>query len=309
MRNDMLKMGLLMLVAANIIAIIWFSQTKPERGQTVQEMRAENESLPQIELINPKRPVENESATEDDGRSLEARLDDIKSQAAKALKNIDMEKVDAEKTLKSRMLFGASDQEDKQQSTATSDQQEQKKPGPNSLISRSPVAKVEVEKPKPKPKPKVFICYQLGPLKTSIQMKKLKRGLEAMEMKVSSRMEEPKDFLGHWVYIEPSRSRALARLTLEELKQKGVKDIALVTRGAYKNAISLGVFRNLNTAQEKHQLVTDKGYKPLIRKRYKDSKQYWLLAELEESRNLDVVQWDELLSKYKGAKAEPIACL
>lgn len=49
--------------------------------------------------------------------------------------------------------------------------------------------------------------------------------------------------LSYWVYLPPAETRQIALQAVEKLKEKGVKDMFVVTDGAgWKNAVSLGMF-------------------------------------------------------------------
>ncbi len=55
---------------------------------------------------------------------------------------------------------------------------------------------------------------------------------------------------GHWVLIPPQRSRAAAERMTERLKELGVADFSVVQeQGQRRNAISLGIFRTEEAAQ------------------------------------------------------------
>ena len=57
------------------------------------------------------------------------------------------------------------------------------------------------------------------------------------------------DLDGHWVMIPPQRSRAAAERTTERLKELGVTDYSVVLEAPRRNAISLGIFRTEEAAQ------------------------------------------------------------
>jgi SPOR domain len=57
------------------------------------------------------------------------------------------------------------------------------------------------------------------------------------------------DLDGHWVMIPPLRSRAAVERTTERLKELGVTDYSVVLEQPRRNAISLGIFRTEEAAQ------------------------------------------------------------
>ena len=66
----------------------------------------------------------------------------------------------------------------------------------------------------------------------------------------------------HWVYIPPKQSRAAADRSMADLKKLNVADSAIVLEtGAWNLAISLGVFRNREGADERLAELKAKGVK------------------------------------------------
>jgi hypothetical protein len=59
------------------------------------------------------------------------------------------------------------------------------------------------------------------------------------------RIESPS---AYWVYVPPLASKSAADKKVAELRGLGLKDFFIVTDGALKNAISLGVFKTEDTA-------------------------------------------------------------
>lgn len=55
--------------------------------------------------------------------------------------------------------------------------------------------------------------------------------------------------LGWWVYIPPESDAALRQATVARLREQGVTDLAIISRGSMTNAISLGMFADAGQAQ------------------------------------------------------------
>ena len=159
-----------------------------------------------------------------------------------------------------------------------------------------------------KPPLKIMRCYTIGPLSTERDAKKLTEGLHALEMKVKQRIEKPKKFEGYWVYLPPQGSKAAARLKMQEMINKGVKDIAIVYKQSPRYAISLGLFRQKAIAEERLAEIKALGYPAKMVERHNDSEKHWLDIELEESRTLAADRWEKMLAKYAGAKLSETVC-
>jgi len=155
---------------------------------------------------------------------------------------------------------------------------------------------------------KILRCYNIGPIKTKIKAKQLADGLRALEMSVVQRIEAPKKLMGHWVYLAPPGGKAAARIQMQELKNKGITDIALLTKQQPKYAISLGLFKQQKTANQRLEEILALGYPALLTERYADTQTNWLDIELEESRTLEEERWQKMLEKYPGATLTEAVC-
>ncbi len=60
----------------------------------------------------------------------------------------------------------------------------------------------------------------------------------------------PVGHLGWWVYLPPLRNAEALRAALEDLRQKGVRDMAPLRGGKLANAVSLGAFPTQRKARE-----------------------------------------------------------
>jgi SPOR domain len=63
----------------------------------------------------------------------------------------------------------------------------------------------------------------------------------------------------YWVYVPPLRSKTAAEKKVTEIKAQGLKDFFILTDGAQKNAISLGVFKTEDAANKFLETVQAKG--------------------------------------------------
>jgi len=64
-----------------------------------------------------------------------------------------------------------------------------------------------------------------------------------------------------WVYLPPLPSKTAAEKKVAELRAQGLKDFFILTDGAQKNAISLGVFKTGEAANKFLDTVKEKGVK------------------------------------------------
>lgn len=97
----------------------------------------------------------------------------------------------------------------------------------------------------------------------------------------------------YWVYLPPFSDRASAIQVLKDLQSKRI-DSFLITQGELKNGISLGFFRNSDTAEVLQMRRKRQGLDAKIRVVPKSRTEYWLL--LDDGATLDLRARVELIA-------------
>ncbi len=85
-------------------------------------------------------------------------------------------------------------------------------------------------------------------------------GAEATRVSSGTR-ERVKDYR---VYLPPFESRKAADAALGDLSEKGVSDIAVIPKGARKNAVSLGIYAKEANASRRVARLEELGYAPVV---------------------------------------------
>jgi hypothetical protein len=101
-------------------------------------------------------------------------------------------------------------------------------------------------------------CIELGPIATgeASRAEEAAAGL-ASGLKVQKRIDDPARW---WVYIPPLATRRAAVQRVEELRKQGIGDSSLVNdEPAWRNAISLGVFRSEEAANNHAESLRKRG--------------------------------------------------
>jgi hypothetical protein len=101
-------------------------------------------------------------------------------------------------------------------------------------------------------------CIELGPIAANdaVRAEEVAAGL-ATGLKIQRRVEEPARW---WVYIPPLANRQSASQRIAELRKQGVEDSAVITdEPAWRNAISLGVYRNEEAANGRADALRKRG--------------------------------------------------
>ena len=84
----------------------------------------------------------------------------------------------------------------------------------------------------------------------------LARGLH----EIDTRRREPTAPTNHRVYLPPMESRAEAVATVYELRDRGIRDVAIISTGPLRNGVSLGVYRNAKNALRRVARIEGLGY-------------------------------------------------
>jgi hypothetical protein len=108
------------------------------------------------------------------------------------------------------------------------------------------------------------------------------QNLGAFTAERSTSTEEP---MGFWVYLENSSSWKDAKEKVVALEKHGIKDMFIVGRGTMKNAISLGLYKNEDSAQGRIKQLKKLGEKPKIQTQYKQVDQYWIDIDVEAGQD------------------------
>ena len=77
---------------------------------------------------------------------------------------------------------------------------------------------------------------------------------------VEPRLTEPKSPTNHRVYLPPMKSREEAVATVYELRERGIRDVAIISAGPLRNGVSLGVYRNAKNALRRVARIEGLGY-------------------------------------------------
>jgi len=146
------------------------------------------------------------------------------------------------------------------------------------------VATISAKSPESKPSGK-SICYALGPFDGLPQAKNISEKLRSLGAFTSERSVATESPMGFWVYLESSKSWKGAKEKVISLEKQGIKDMFIVGRGAMKNAISLGLYKNEDGAEDRVKQLKKMGEKPKIQTQYKQMDQYWIDIDVESGQD------------------------
>ncbi len=281
----------LLLLAVNIGLFVWGYQREPLNGQTAPRPRPD---VGHLRLLSERPPL----PTPESPPVPEAAQDAVEADPAAGAADIRMEHAEpAESGAGVESLLpeeppGAVRQEaeavDREEGEERPSVKEavaavgrpaegppsppEKVAGPDPDLATGPAPRVEAAVPEPPPS----ICYRLGPVTALAPAEGLAGHLAQLGLDVVIHRRVVTQPKGYWVMLPPQASYAQARQRLQELKAAGISDLWLFHKGAYKNAISLGLYSRLSNAEAARSAAREKGVEAVVQPRQVQMERYWL---------------------------------
>lgn len=119
------------------------------------------------------------------------------------------------------------------------------------------------------------LCPVLGPFKNPDQALKARDTVQKLNYDCALKEVVVDRYRENWVVLPSFPSRRAALSSLRELQSKGI-DSYVITRGDWKNAISLGLFKKYESAIGVKDKMVSKGYPAELRQVDKVKTEYWL---------------------------------
>lgn len=111
----------------------------------------------------------------------------------------------------------------------------------------------------------------------------------------------------YWVYVPPLPSKAAAERRVVELRAQGLNDFFILTEGAQKNAISLGVFKTEDAADKFLEMVKAQGVKNARSGTRTQTIQQTILV-LRDPQPAQTEQLQRLRSDFAGSEVRIGSC-
>ncbi len=137
-----------------------------------------------------------------------------------------------------------------------------------------------------KPQPKVDVCYSLGPFHNLKTVHKVMRDIKQYVSAVSYREHKEKDLSLFWVYIKPASSRKEVEKKARRLKKRKIRDYYIIREGDKNNGISLGYFKNRNSAYKLSKKVKKAGFDVTVESLSRSNTSYRLDYRLLATRTI-----------------------
>jgi hypothetical protein len=155
---------------------------------------------------------------------------------------------------------------------------------------------------------KYAACYRLGPFDQYQQLKSVTSQLQELGADINQRKETQQVVLGHWVFLPSFPSWQDARKKVTELEEKGVKDIFILGRGEMKNAVSLGLFKNEDSAKRRLAQLNKIGIKPQVETQQTNKELIWLEVNVESDDQSIPATLTTIVKENNALQVESRSC-
>lgn len=167
------------------------------------------------------------------------------------------------------------------------------------LLSELPAATITPSKPSSAN----VRCLSIGPFTTQDALRSAMRRLTPQAERIQLRELPGTELLGYRVYLPPAPSRRDAVTLAAQLRSRGVRDYYLVTAGPQKNAIALGLYRDLASAEQRRAELKRLGVTAVLEARSQALTNAWI--DLVIAADID---WRALLDANPNLQEQPMAC-
>jgi hypothetical protein len=141
-------------------------------------------------------------------------------------------------------------------------------------------------------------CHVLGPFTVTAEMQAVGKRLRELGFESQPRSSDVQKQIGYWVYL-PTLGHEQAVQVVEVLKENNVRDYFI---GA-EDFVSLGIYRELASANRHRERIRALGFEPLIEPRFTSHTVHWLDLE-----NFEASAGQPILEEYPEIRLQELAC-
>jgi hypothetical protein len=150
-----------------------------------------------------------------------------------------------------------------------------------------------------------YSCFTYGPLPEERQAVWLGDWFRARRAEIRSRTSEDPGRRLFWVYLAPAETLQSAMQVVENLKQRGIRDYRLISKGDLGNAVSLGLFSSQEAVNARLQELKEKGFQPVVVPYSNVQRFYWIDVRVPAVPEILDQLFDGYPSRYSSV---PVQC-
>ena len=151
-------------------------------------------------------------------------------------------------------------------------------------------------------------CYTLGPYNSEKAAQLVADKVRGFGLAVNVRHMQSMETLNFFVYIPPFTDAFQAEKTAQDIAKNDVQDIQIIRDGPYQNAISLGVFNNLNKAKRHAEYIRYLGYDAHYTEQQAPREVFWVDYDEPFGSNAPVQAWSAAVDATSDVQRIPRAC-
>lgn len=166
-----------------------------------------------------------------------------------------------------------------------------------------PIAEL-VEQPRGQSEPTSASCYTIGPLPTLLAQQRAVDRLRSFSSEIAARQTMADSDRGWWVYL-PTNSRNEALAMTRRLAERGVEDYYVVAGGDLENAVSVGLYENIENARQRQRQIRAMGFDAQLEVRRENAPQFWVDYRVEPGES---PPWRFIVRASPGAQRLALPC-
>jgi hypothetical protein len=154
--------------------------------------------------------------------------------------------------------------------------------------------------------PASVVCYEWGSF-SAMDAVRAKAALAPLALEVATTRHTPQEAIRYWVYIPPLKTPEAAQAKATEVQQLGVDETFIIQDPKWRNAISLGVFRDEGLATKFLEDLHNRGVKSAIKgQRNLDGEHTGYL--IKNMTPAQLMQVEKLQPEFPGSDLKQTAC-
>jgi hypothetical protein len=152
----------------------------------------------------------------------------------------------------------------------------------------------------------VAMCFEWG-IFSDTSLATAQKTLAKMAIQATTKEENSNQPKRYWVYRAPAKSTVEAQKRAAELKELGIEDLFVVQEDKWKNAISFGIFEDEQLANKLVQELKEKGVKNVEKITRTNGKGHHSLLLSQISEN-DTAELKKLKPDFPTAELKEVSC-
>lgn len=149
-------------------------------------------------------------------------------------------------------------------------------------------------------------CYEWGSFSKG-NITRAKNILEKFSVESELRQTDTQEARRYWIYIQPLANAEKAQAKIDELRALGIEEIFIVQEAPWRNAISLGVFKDESLATKLLEDLRGRGIKTAIKgvRNHESGQSSFFIKNISDEI---AAALDKLRPDFSGSELKKVAC-